>query len=143
MSPFGATATAEGRLKVSGPFPGIPALPSVIKIFPSGLNLKTWWPFPCLPASSLVAPPPTPSVTQTFPSLSTKRPWGYTNIPAPKFFRSLPDDSNSSNGASSEPAQVFPPHRSYVHMLPSGLIATPDVDPHFLPSGNCAQFRTV
>lgn len=28
-------------------------------------------------------------------------------------------------------------------MLPFGLIATPDVDPHFRPSGSCAQSRTI
>ncbi len=30
-----------GILKVSGPFPGAPAFPRVIKTLPSGLNLKT------------------------------------------------------------------------------------------------------
>src|ERR1700726_5000642 len=46
-------------------------------------------------------------------------------------------------GARFEPTQLFSPHRSYVQMLPSGPTATPEVDPHFLPSGNCAQLRTV
>src|SRR5580692_6891823 len=41
ISPFGATTTADGRLKVSGPLPGTPALPSVNSTFPSGLNLNT------------------------------------------------------------------------------------------------------
>ena len=39
MSPLGATRTSEGELKVSGPSPVTPALPSVIRTLPSGLNL--------------------------------------------------------------------------------------------------------
>src|SRR5262249_52417817 len=40
ISPFGAVTTSHGRLKVSGPSPATPALPSVISTFPSGLNLN-------------------------------------------------------------------------------------------------------
>src|SRR5437899_2290316 len=46
MSPFGAVRTSEGRLKVSGPSPATPALPSVSRTFPSALNFTTWWPLP-------------------------------------------------------------------------------------------------
>ena len=46
MSPFGATRTSEGPLKVSGPSPETPGLPNVIKSFPSGLNFITVWPLP-------------------------------------------------------------------------------------------------
>ena len=52
MSPLGATATAEGRLKKPGASPGMPGLPSVISTFPSGLNLTTMWPLPFLPSAS-------------------------------------------------------------------------------------------
>src|ERR1041385_2001495 len=52
MAPFGAMTTSEGRLKVSGPLPATPALPSVISSFPSALNLNTWWPLPSLPSGS-------------------------------------------------------------------------------------------
>ncbi len=65
MSPFGAMATAFGWLKVSGPSPATPALPSVIKTFPCGSNLKTWWPFPSAPW---------PSVSQMLPSFSIQNP---------------------------------------------------------------------
>jgi hypothetical protein len=41
MSPFGAVITSVGSLSVSGPLPGTPAFPSVIKTLPSGLNLNT------------------------------------------------------------------------------------------------------
>src|SRR5215472_13906228 len=41
MSPLGATKTSDSPLKVSGPSPATPGLPSVIKTFPSELNLPT------------------------------------------------------------------------------------------------------
>jgi hypothetical protein len=44
ISPFGAIATPVGRSKVSGPLPGTPSLPSVIRTLPSGLSLSTSWP---------------------------------------------------------------------------------------------------
>src|SRR5262249_21069157 len=75
--------------------------------------------------------------------------------PAPKDFTGLPDRSNLNIGARSEPAQGFrnplfaraaknkssvrSPHLSKTQMLPSRSTSTPDVDPHFLPSGNFAQ----
>src|SRR5258707_13339453 len=58
MSQLGATRTSDGPLKVSGPSPATPGLPSVISTFPSELNLMTVWPLPL---------PPLPSVTQTLP----------------------------------------------------------------------------
>src|ERR1700693_2548733 len=136
MSPFGATTTSVGAPNVSGPVPLTPALPSVIKTLPSGLSLKTCNPLvPSLDACS--------SVTHTFPCLSTKKPWGNTNIPTPQCLNSFPEVSNSRMGSSFESAQLFAPHRSYAHTFPSGPISTPAVDPHFLPSGNCAQLVTV
>src|SRR6266704_503910 len=53
MSPFGAVVTSDGRLKVSGPSPATPALPSVSKTFPLALNLTTWWPLPSFPSASV------------------------------------------------------------------------------------------
>ena len=41
MSPFGATSTSVGWSKRSGPEPLTPALPSVMRTLPCGLNLKT------------------------------------------------------------------------------------------------------
>ena len=61
ISPFVAMATADGLLNVSSLLPATPALPSVIKTFPVGLNLKTWWPLPSFPS---------PSVTHMLPSRS-------------------------------------------------------------------------
>src|SRR5580704_8550396 len=136
MSPLGATTTSVGAPNVSEPVPLTPALPSVIKTLPSGLSLKTCKPLvPSFDASS--------SVTHTLPCLSTKKPWGNTNIPAPQCLNSLPEVSNSRIGSSFESPQLFAPHRSYAHMFPSGPMSTPAVDPHFRPSGNCAQFVTV
>src|SRR5205823_1363294 len=42
-------------------------------------------------------------------------------------------------------SQLLPPpsHRLIAQTRPSGPISTPAVDPHFLPSGSCAQLRTV
>src|SRR5205823_1108333 len=134
ISPFGPTMTSEGRLKVSGPSPATPALPSVISTLPSGLNLKTWWPLPSFPS---------PSVTHTFPSLSTQMPWGNTNMPAPKLLKSLPDGSNSRMGDRFEPAQLFAPHRSATHMRSFESTSTAAVDPQLLPSGSFAQPSTT
>src|SRR6266853_850070 len=134
MSPFEPIATADGILNVSGPSPATPALPRVINTFPSGLNLKTCWPFPLAPC---------PSVTQMLPSLSTVIPWGNRNMPAPKLLSSLPDGSNSRMGARLEPAQVLAPHLSATHILPWRSTDTPAVDPQGLPSGSFAQFSMV
>jgi len=103
MSPLGATRTSDGPLKVSGPSPATPGLPSVISTFPSELNLVTVWPFPL---------PPLPSVTQMLPSRSAKSPCGQLIMPAPKLVTNLPKASNFWIGAISEPSQVFAPHRS-------------------------------
>src|ERR1700730_1427314 len=130
ISPLEATATADGRLKVSGPSPATPALPSVINTFPSALNLKTWWPLPS---------PPWESVAHTFPSLSMKIPCGTTNSPAPKLFTSLLEESNSRMGASVCPTQVLPPHLSATQTLPSRSKLNWDVCPQVLPSGSFAQ----
>src|SRR6266849_1579262 len=72
------------------------------------------------------------------------------NIPAPKLFRRLPDESNLSTGGRLEPAQLsywngeapggmsgFAPHRSATQTdSPSLSIATPFSAPHFLPAGS-------
>src|SRR5713101_2071101 len=90
------------------------------------------------------------STTHTLPSRSTYILWGKMNMPAPKLFRRLPDESNLRTGARLEPAQLsywngeapggmsgFAPHRSATQTdSPSLSIATPFSAPHFLPSGS-------
>src|SRR5438045_4574118 len=73
-------------------------------------------------------------------------PWGETSMPAPKLFRSLPDESNLRIGSTVGESRhaLLPPHRSATQMLlPSLSISTALSDPHFRPSGSCAQFSTV
>src|SRR5450759_791863 len=79
------------------------------------------------------------------------------NMPAPKLFKSLPDESNLRTGDSVEPAQLsyangeapggmsgFAPHRSATQTdSPSLSIATPFRAPHFLPSGSCPHGAVV
>src|SRR5262249_18789687 len=103
MSPLGATKTSDGPLKVSGPSPATPGLPSVIRTFPSELNLTTVWPLPL---------PPLPSVTQTLPSRSANRPCGQLIMPPPNLVTNLPEASNFWIGGIFEPSQVFSPQRS-------------------------------
>src|SRR5713101_4838864 len=147
ISPFGATKTADGALNSSGPLPATPTLPSVSNTLPSGLNLKTWWPFPSLPR---------PSVTHTLPSRSTWMPCGKSSSPAPKLFTSLPDESNLRIGGRFEPSQANgvpgfmsdgganAPQRSAIQTLvPSGSISTPLVEPHVRPSGIVPQLSTA
>src|SRR5712691_11618184 len=90
------------------------------------------------------------STTHTLPSRSTYILCGKTNMPAPKDFRRLPDESNLSTAGTDEPAQLsyvngetpggtsgFAPHRSATQTdSPSLSIATPFSAPHFLPSGS-------
>src|SRR2546425_4008989 len=133
MLPLEATTTADGRLKIFSPSPATPALPNVSRILPSELNLKTCCPLPSFPS---------PSVAHTFPSLSTEKPCGNTNIPAPKLFTSFPEESNLRMGASFEPAHVSPPHLSKAQTLPPRSTATPITAPNFLPPGSFAQFST-
>src|SRR5438128_6111638 len=67
-------------------------------------------------------------------------------MPAPKLFRSLPDESNLRIGSTVGDSRhaLLPPHRSATQMLlPSLSISTALSDPHFRPSGSCAQFSTV
>ena len=74
-------------------------------------------------------------------SLSTKKPWGCTNMPAPKLLTIFPEGENSKIGSSELPAQVAAPHRSTTQIFPvfwSMSIAL--ADPHFLPCGICAHF---
>src|SRR5215510_14604611 len=99
-----------------------------------------------LPAifGSFAPPGGTPSVTQTFPSLSTCMPCGKMNMPAPKLLTRFPFSSNLRTTGRDEPAQEFAPHRSATQMdLPSGAISTALVDPQFLPSGIFAHPSTV
>ena len=122
-------------MKVSGPSPVTPAFPRVSRSLPSGLNLKTWCPFPSLPRAS---------VTQTLSSPSTQMPCGNRNTPAAKLLTSRPSESNLSSAGSSEPAQVFAPHLSPTQMdFPSRSISTALVDPQVRPSGIFAQPSTV
>src|SRR5260370_26478473 len=66
------------------------------------------------------------------------------NMPEPKLFTSLPDESNLRMDGSVLPAQLFAPHRSATQMLlPSRSISTALVEPQGLPSGSFAQFSTV
>src|SRR5579872_474849 len=134
MSPLGAIATAFGWLNVSGPSAATPALPSVIKIFPLGVQWNTWWPFPLAPC---------PSVNQIVPSFSIQMPWGKTNMLAPKLLSNLPDGSNSSTGGRSDLAQEFAPHRSATQIWPLGATHTALVDPMVRPSGSVNQCSTV
>ena len=135
ISPLGATKTSDGPLKVSRPSPVTPALPSVINNLPSGLNFKTWWPLPSSPRASAI---------HTLPSLSTLIPCGQTNNPAPKLFSNFPEGSNRRmGGTSSFPTQLFWPHRSATHKLPSLAGYTALVAPQFLPWGSLAQFSTM
>src|SRR6266516_1072744 len=74
-------------------------------------------------------------------------------MPAPKLFRSFPDESNLSTAGTDEPAQLsyvngetpggtsgFAPHRCATHTdSPSLSIATPFRAPHVLPSGRFPQ----
>src|SRR5258708_21609519 len=90
------------------------------------------------------------STTHTLPSRSTYILWGKTNMPAPKDFRRLPDESNLSTAGTDEPAQLsyvngetpggtsgFAPHRSATQThSPSWSIATPFSPPHFLSAGS-------
>src|SRR5882762_2128737 len=151
ISPFGATSTLHGSVRASGGFPAIPARPSVSSTFPSGLNFTTVWPLPIASGFffSSRSFAPRISTTHTLPSRSTYILWGKMNMPAPKLFRRLPDESNLSTGGTDEPAQLsyvngetpggtsgFAPHRSATHTdSPSLSIATPFSAPHFLPSG--------
>src|SRR5262245_52670697 len=144
MSPFGAVTTADGALNSSLALPGAPALPSVSRTLPSGLNLNTWWPLP---------PRPRPSTTQTLPSRSIWVPCGNRSKPAPKLLSSLPDGSNLSTGSRFEPPQPngwvmstrdggrASPQRSATHTLvPSRSIATALVEPQARPCGSVPQF---
>src|SRR6187200_3337649 len=73
-------------------------------------------------------------------------PCGETSMPAPKLLTSLPDESNLRIGSTVGESRhaLLPPHRSATQMLlPSLSISTALSDPHFLPSGSCAQFSTV
>src|SRR5258706_7204285 len=151
MFPFGATHMLRGSSSASGGFPATPGFPSVSSTFPSGLNFTTVCPFPF--ASGLFFNSrsfgPRASTTQTLPSRSTYALCGKINIPAPKLFRSFPDESNFITGATDEPAQLsyvngetpggtsgFAPQRSATHSdSPSLSTATPFRAPHFLPSG--------
>src|SRR6266702_2248012 len=116
------------------------------------LNFTTVWPLPFASGfffnSRSFAP--RMSTTHTLPSRSTYILWGKMNMPAPKLFRRLPDESNLRTGARLEPAQLsywngeapggmsgFAPHRSATQTdSPSLSIATPFSAPHFLPSGS-------
>src|SRR5882762_7994186 len=151
ISPFGATSTLHGSVRASGGFPAIPARPSVSSTFPSELNFTTVWPLPIASGFffSSRSFAPRISTTHTLPSRSTYILWGKMNMPAPKLFRRLPDESNLSTGGTDEPAQLsyvngetpggtsgFAPHRSATQTdSPSLSIATPFRAPHFLPSG--------
>ena len=75
-----------------------PALPSVIRTLPSGLNLKTCMPFPL---------PPCSSVTLRFPSGSSWRRAGKLNIPSPQASGDLPDLLNLRMGGSMRPTHEF------------------------------------
>src|SRR5262249_46797190 len=146
ISPFGAITTADGALNSSEPSPATPALPNVSSIFPSGLNLNTWWPLPSLPS---------PSVTHTLPSRSTVSPCGKSRRPAPKLFTSVPEASNLRIGGRFEPSQANgvpgfisegganAPQRSATHTrVPSGSMPTPMGEPKLQPFGSFAQFST-
>src|SRR5438093_8704569 len=72
-------------------------------------------------------------------------PCGETNMPAPKLFSSLPDESNSRMGSTVGESRhaLLPPHRSATQiLLPSLSISTALSDPHIRPAGSFAQFST-
>src|SRR6266436_6001325 len=137
MSPLGAISASEGALKWLPSVPVTPGVPSVMSTLPSGENLMTVWPLPGLPSLGAM---PTPSVTQTLPSLSTVTPCGRTNILAPNVIATLPDASYLVIGSMFEFSQVLPPQRSNTHrLLPSLSSAKPGVDPKFRPIPCLAQ----
>src|ERR1700686_1296533 len=111
MSPLLATATPVGWSNVSRaalPAP-CPALPSVIRTLPSGLNLVTCMPLPSLASAS---------ATQTLPSLSVAMAWGNTNRPGPpKFLIVLPSGPSSKMGEFFEPIHPPSSQRSNTHRL--------------------------
>lgn len=130
MSPFGATTTSDGELKVSGPSPAMPGLPSVISTRPSGAKWVT--------VCSL------PSVTHRVPSGAANRPCGQLNSPDPKLTTSRPVASNFWMGAMFDRWQVLPPQRSSTRTpVPSRSMSTPIAIPQRRPSGSFAQLLTT
>src|SRR5262245_38201434 len=136
MSPLGAVTTSDGSLKCVGPPPAAPAVPSLIRTFPSGDSLMTCCP---LVPSLLVCA----SVTQMLPSRSTCNPCGNTNRPPPMLLIGFAvARSIRCIGGSSEPSQLLTPHRSIAQISLRGPISTPAVEPHVLLSGRMPQLRT-
>src|ERR1043165_7826314 len=131
MSPCGATATSVGPIKLSGLPPSTPCFPSVIKTFPSGLILNTWFPLPFRTPQS---------VTQMLSSLSTSKLCGKTSNPEPKLLRNLPDESNSMIGATLDPTQLVPPQRSSTHTFPWLSTPTQNTCPQIRPGGSSPPF---
>src|SRR6266702_2387971 len=145
---YHAARFGQGVRRVSGD----PAFPSVSSTFPSELNFTTVWPLPFASGfffnSRSFAP--RMSTTHTLLSWSTYILWGKMNMPAPKLFSRLPDESNLRTGGRGEPAQLsywngeapggmsgFATQRSATQTdSPSLSIATPFSAPHFLPSGS-------
>src|SRR6185503_13499611 len=119
-----AMATSHGPLKTSLPAPATPALPSVIRSLPSGLNLSTWLPLPSLICAS---------VTQTLPSRSMVMPCALTICPCPKPFTTFPDGSKRRIGGSD---------RWKTHMSPFDAGSTEMTPPHFAAAGSFAQFAS-
>src|SRR5215510_661604 len=155
MSPLGAITTLVGWVRASGGFPATPGFPSVNRTLSSGLNFTTMWPLSFSPENfaSSRSFADLWSATHTLPSRSTYILCGKINIPVPKLFTRLPDESNFRTGGRVEPAQLsywnadapggvsgFAPHRSATQMdSPSRSMSTALRAPQVLPSGSFAH----
>ena len=74
------------------------------------------------PASPRASPAGAPSVTQTLPSRSMKKPCGKFMTPLPKLFTNLPSMSTWMIGSRVDSAQPLAPQRSRIHRcLPSRI----------------------
>ena len=115
----------HARTNPFGSFHATPGVPSVISNSPSGLNLRTTWPF------SSAWPL---SATHTLPSGESVILCGLTNNDCPNWLSTAPDWSNCRIGWSSESRHVVPPaqvspHRTIAQIVPSGARLIPAVAP--------------
>ena len=123
-------------LKVSGPSPATPGLPSVIRTLPSGLNLKTVWPLPSLPM--LVGHPHV--------ALAGRRGAraGQMNIRRRSSSRACRTHRTSGSAPGwSRRSRWRRSGRRPRCSCRRDRCPTPIVDPHLRPSGSFAQFSSM